>query len=265
MVTLLGCVLSGVIAVPVPPPNPQQLQKGFDHTANIAHDCGASVGFMPSSMLRYYTFRTFIGGPASRKAVKWMTPPSPSHHKSVKQFNAAKTLPDDPVALQYTSGSTASPKGVIITSATLLCNVRLMCSHTGTSANSLFVCWVPVFHDMGLIAGVFHALFVPSTLVLFSPVKFLAEPVFWLAVITAYRATHTAAPNFAYEILFKKVNDAEMRQLDLSTLVSAVNGAEPVRYSTMQKFTEKFSACGFKSCMWYPHYGMAERKFNSFS
>ncbi|KAH3761756.1 Malonyl CoA-acyl carrier protein transacylase [Pelomyxa schiedti] len=271
---LFGCVLAGVIAVPVPPPSPAQLKKGFDHIGAIARDCGAKVGFMPQSMLRYYTLKSVFGGIGSsvfgglwsRGGIKWVSPPAPRTSSTITSSKSPTIKfqppywpePTDMIALQYTSGSTSQPKGVILTHQTLLHNLRVMSKHSGTAPSSVMVAWVPVFHDMGLIAGVFHAAFVPSACVMFSPVKFIGEPQLWPAVCTAYRATHTAAPNFAYEVCAKKCTDAEIKLFDLSSLVFAINGAEPVRFPTLVKFHDRFSSCGFKFEMWYPHYGLAE-------
>eukprot|EP01105_Mastigella_eilhardi_P003765 TRINITY_DN1490_c0_g1_i2.p1 TRINITY_DN1490_c0_g1~~TRINITY_DN1490_c0_g1_i2.p1 ORF type:complete len:3304 (-),score=649.04 TRINITY_DN1490_c0_g1_i2:2421-12332(-) len=267
VVSMCGCILAGIVAVPVALPTPDNLQRGFDLLAGVAKDCGARLGFMPLALHRYYSLKTLFWGPKSRHAVNWLCPPTSD--SLMRQATAAvvddagadviaNVDPGDMVALQYTSGSTSDPKGVILTHRTLLANVRLMSRHTGTDSSSLLAMWVPLYHDMGLIAGLFHALYVPCGVLMLSPLKFLTKPMSWFQAISRYRATHTAAPNFAYEIVAKRCTPRDLVSMDLSSLVAVINGAEPVRASTMRKFAEKFTSVGFREEMWYPHYGMAE-------
>ena len=160
--------------------------------------------------------------------------------------------------LQYTSGSTASPKGVIVTHSNALENLRYIESQGGFAETSLSVNWLPHFHDMGLIYGVLQPLFTGFTSVSFAPSAFTHKPLRWLSAITRYRGTHCGGPNFAYDLCVERVTGEECASLDLSCWQVAFNGAEPIRSETLKRFTNYFSAAGFRSQAFYPVYGLAE-------
>ncbi|HEY2234110.1 MAG TPA: AMP-binding protein, partial [Candidatus Angelobacter sp.] len=160
--------------------------------------------------------------------------------------------------LQYTSGSTASPKGVIVTHANVLANLKYIESQGGFAETSLSVNWLPHFHDMGLIYGILQPLFTGFTTVSFAPNAFTHKPSRWLSAITRYRGTHCGGPNFAYDLCVERVTREECASLDLSCWQVAFNGAEPIRSETLKRFTNYFSAAGFRSQAFYPVYGLAE-------
>jgi 1-acyl-sn-glycerol-3-phosphate acyltransferase len=166
--------------------------------------------------------------------------------------------PDDIAFLQYTSGSTGSPKGVILTHANLLANIRAMGRAAGASAGDVFVSWLPLYHDMGLIGAWLASLYFALPLVVMSPLDFLARPPRWLWAIHRYRATISAAPNFAFEICATKLDDRDLAGLDLSTLRWAFNGAEPVSAETMERFAARFAPYGLDPRSLAPVYGLAE-------
>jgi 1-acyl-sn-glycerol-3-phosphate acyltransferase len=171
---------------------------------------------------------------------------------------AAAPRHEDIAFLQYTSGSTGQPKGVVMTHANLLANIRAMAHAIDAGSNDVFASWLPLYHDMGLIGAWMGSLYVGMPLVLMPPQSFLARPSRWLWAIHRYRATLSAAPNFAYEILANRVPDTELRGLDLSCWRMAFNGAEPVRASTVQRFAQRFAAHGFDARAVAPVYGLAE-------
>ncbi|MEM6798404.1 MAG: amino acid adenylation domain-containing protein, partial [Planctomycetota bacterium] len=165
--------------------------------------------------------------------------------------------PDDLAILQYTSGTTGEPRGVPITHANLIDNLRGMEQILDVD-DALAVQWLPPYHDLGLIGGIFLPLFANRPVVLMSPLDFMRRPARWLQAISRYRATTSAGPNFAYELCLKKVSDADCEGLDLSSWQVAVSGAEPVRAGTIDRFCERFTPYGFRLEAFVPAYGMAE-------
>lgn len=160
--------------------------------------------------------------------------------------------------LQYTSGSTGSPKGVRVSHGNILANLRDLDASLVHDEHSCMVSWLPVFHDMGLIYGVLMPLFKGFPCYLMSPTFFLQRPLRWLEAISHYRATHSAAPNFAYDLCVDRSTPEQIEQLKLSRWRVALNGAEPVRAQTLARFSEAFAGAGFKASSFFPGYGMAE-------
>ncbi|HEX6861479.1 MAG TPA: fatty acyl-AMP ligase, partial [Thermoanaerobaculia bacterium] len=159
--------------------------------------------------------------------------------------------------LQYTSGSTADPKGVRVSHGNLLHNEELIRQAFGQSEESVIVGWLPLYHDMGLIGNVLQPLYVGARCILMSPLAFLQQPARWLYAISRYRATTSGGPNFAYDLCAKKALSAR-EELDLSSWKVAYNGAEPVRAATLDRFAAAFAPCGFRREAFYPCYGLAE-------
>jgi acyl carrier protein len=160
--------------------------------------------------------------------------------------------------LQYTSGSTGSPKGVMLTHANLLANIRAMGEAAAVVSTDVFVSWLPLYHDMGLIGAWLGSLYHGIPLVVMSPTSFLARPQRWLQTITAVRGTISAAPNFGYELCLTKIDDAHLEGLDLSSWRLAFNGAEPVNAETVERFAARFAPCGLRREAITPVYGLAE-------
>ena len=169
------------------------------------------------------------------------------------------TVPAEAVAfLQFTSGSTSMPKGVMITHRNCLYNLRMMQTVHQASPASVFVSWLPHYHDLGLVTHLLGNLYCGSHCVLLAPTTFLFQPVQWLRAITNYQAHHTGAPNFAYRLCTDRISEQDKRGLDLSSLKMAINAAEPVDSQTIIDFTARFADVGFKSNTFLPAYGMAE-------
>ncbi|UCE31250.1 MAG: AMP-binding protein, partial [Burkholderiales bacterium] len=165
---------------------------------------------------------------------------------------------DDVALVQYTSGSTGDPKGVVLTHANLLANLRAVGPALALRADDVFVSWLPLYHDMGLIGAWFGTLYYGLPLVVMSPLAFLSRPVRWLRTISEHRGTLSAAPNFAYELCTAKIDDAELAGIDLSSWRVAFNGAEAVLPETLEHFAQRFSACGLRREALFPVYGLAE-------
>ena len=165
---------------------------------------------------------------------------------------------DDVAFVQYTSGSTGQPKGVVLTHANLLANLAAMQRVTGATSADRFVSWLPLYHDMGLIGACFGALVYGFPLVLMSPLAFLARPLRWLRALHSHAATITAAPNFAYELACNKIDERELDNLDLGALRLVFNGAEAVSPQTLERFAARFARCGLRRSAVMPVYGLAE-------
>ena len=164
----------------------------------------------------------------------------------------------DLALLQYTSGSTGNPKGVMLTHANLLANVRAIGEALGLRGDDVGVSWLPLYHDMGLIGAWLMPLYFGLPVVVLSPLAFLSRPARWVRAFHRYRGTIGAAPNFAYELAAAKISDDEMKGIDLSAWRAALNGAEPVLPATLDRFASRFAPCGFRRETLLPVYGLAE-------
>ncbi len=169
------------------------------------------------------------------------------------------TLNSDTLALlQYTSGSTAAPKGVKVSHGNLLHNQKLIQLSMEHTTQTVFVGWLPLFHDMGLVGNMLQPLYLGIPCILMSPVAFLQKPWRWLQAISRYKATTSGGPNFAYDLCVRKITPEQITNLDLSSWEIAFNGAEPIRKETLEQFAVTFAECGFRREAFYPCYGMAE-------
>jgi 8-amino-7-oxononanoate synthase/acyl carrier protein len=160
--------------------------------------------------------------------------------------------------LQYTSGSTGSPKGVMLTQRNLVANAQLIWHAFEPSQQSVGLSWLPTYHDMGLVGGILMPMFLGCTNVLMSPMTFLQRPARWLRAVSKYGVTVTGGPNFSYQLCVDKIDERDMEGVDLSSLEIAFNGAEPIRPKTLEAFATKFAPYGFRSSASLPCYGMAE-------
>ena len=174
------------------------------------------------------------------------------------EWSPAHGGPDDVAYIQYTSGSTSSPKGVVISHRNVLSNQRMIQSAFRTSETSVVVSWLPHFHDMGLVGVVQHAVYAGMSVVLMAPLDFIRRPAQWLRAISKYRASISGGPNFAYDLCVERIKDEVVSELDLSCWNLAFNGSEAVKPGTMKRFVEKFGNAGFRRECFYPCYGLAE-------
>ncbi len=251
VIGFFGCLYAGATAVPAFPP--RRNRKG-QRIHGIARDCQSQFA------LTNELVRQAIEGDANW--VEWESVTIIASDSLAQNHSAhwkAPTLRDDDLAmLQYTSGSTGQPKGVMLTHGNLVRNTELIAAAFQSGQDSVGVSWLPTYHDMGLVGGILMPLFIGCPMVLMSPMSFLQQPIRWLRAISKYKATVSGAPNFAYQLCVDKITDEELEGIDLSTWRTAFNGAEPVRASTLQLFSERFAKCGFKREFFLPCYGMAE-------
>ena len=248
IVAFLGCQRAGMVPVPVSVPN---RQRRTDVLAAIAADSGAKLLLTTRALLEQHEEGIDADDrlrPLDRHCTdKWDSTGGGSGAPHVGHAGIA--------VLQYTSGSTGQPRGVVVTHSQLLDNQRQIELAFGHSSESVIASWLPMFHDMGL-GTVLQALWIGAPCVLMSPSAFLQQPVRWLRAITKYRATTSGGPDFAYDLCARKI--ADRSGLDLSTWSVAYTGAEPVRAGTLRRFAETFAASGFRSDAFHPVYGLAE-------
>lgn len=248
-----GCLYAGVIAVTTYPPRPNQSLAGFQARLNSSQ---ANLVLTISDLLGKLENQQVEDLPQLKSCQKLATDTIPS--KDSTDWRESTFAPDNLAFLQYTSGSTGIPKGVMVTHGNLMHNSAAIHESFQTGPHDTSLIWLPLFHDMGLIGGVLQPLYAAFPVYLMSPVTLLQNPLLWLKAISRYRATITGAPNFAYDQCARRIPDSVLPSLDLSSLQVAFSGAEPVRAETLELFASKFAPCGFRKEVFYPCYGMAE-------
>ncbi|MGB5110943.1 MAG: AMP-binding protein, partial [Mycobacterium sp.] len=250
--TFAGVLLAGAVPVPLyPPARPSQLSDHLRrHTGILANARAALLVTVPEAVSVGRLLRANVEG--LRHVVV------PESLMGAMDADLPRPRSVDLALLQYTSGSTGQPKGVALTHANLLANIRAMGQAAAVSGADTFVSWLPLYHDMGLIGAWLSSLYFGMPLVVMAPQVFLTRPSRWLAAIHANHGTISAGPNFGYELCLSKISDAELEGLDLSSWRLAFNGAEPVSPMTIERFTERFAPNGFRRDAMAPVYGLAE-------
>ncbi|KAJ1377059.1 Trimeric LpxA-like superfamily [Sesbania bispinosa] len=270
-----GCLRAKVLPVPVLPPDPMQRGgQALLKIENIAKSCGivailSTVAY--HSAVRAGLVKSFISltGKNGKSTARWPNLPwlhtdswvNNSKSSAMEDLDdQCESQPGDISFLQFTSGSTGDAKGVMITHGGLIHNVKLMRSRYKSTSRTVLVSWLPQYHDMGLIGGLFTALVSGGSAVLFSPMTFIKKPLLWLETISKYQATHSAGPNFAFEMVVRRLESEKdrLQNLDLSSMVFLMVAAEPVRQKTLRKFLELTSPFGLSQKVMAPGYGLAE-------
>jgi acyl-CoA synthetase (AMP-forming)/AMP-acid ligase II/acyl carrier protein len=247
LTTFCGCLYAGVIAVPMFPPRPN---RGLARLESILEDSGARLALTASPSSSFDSRSRWSG-------LRYLDTDEVDPSSS-ERWEALPTGSHDVAYLQYTSGSTSAPRGVKVSHDNLLYNCAYMREVFGLSPETVSVTWAPHFHDMGLIEGLLNPLYTGYPAVLLSPAEFIARPVRWLEAISRHRATHSGAPNFAYDLCVDRVSVEKLAALDLASWTCAYSGAEPVRAATLERFAAHFAPCGFRRESLSPGYGLAE-------
>ncbi|WP_231602882.1 AMP-binding protein [Neorhodopirellula pilleata] len=251
--SFLGCLYAGVLAIPATYPKPKRPSARLSAIVEDAR---------PSAVLATRRVVDLIGDSAVSNQLgdpTWLSSDDleANPHSNWKKQNVQ---PSDLAFLQYTSGSTKDPRGVMVSHGNILQNLEMirqgfqLSHHVG----QVGVCWLPAYHDMGLIGGILESLYIGGTTVLMSPLAFLQRPSRWLRAISDHRAVVSGGPNFAFELCMRKIKPEELEGVDLSSWEVAFSGAEPIRATTMRRFAQTYGRYGFSKSAFYPCYGLAE-------
>jgi amino acid adenylation domain-containing protein len=250
-----GCLYAGIVPVPAYPPDTSRLNRSLPRLEGLLFDAKAKLTLTSKAILtaaqplfeKLTVSKTLLSLATDDLdlglASTWREP-------DVNQDNLA--------FLQYTSGSTGSPRGVMLSHRNLLHNASLVYRAMEHTDQDRYVSWLPTFHDMGFMAGVLEPLYAGIPAILLSPISFLQKPLRWLKAITKYRGTTSGGPNFAYDLCVRKITPDEFEMLDLSSWTVAFNGSEPIRSDSLERFIRTFESRGFCRETFYPCYGLAE-------
>jgi acyl-CoA synthetase (AMP-forming)/AMP-acid ligase II len=251
LVAFFGCLYAGIIGVPMMVP---RRQSARDASVSILADCDPRLALTTSELLS--GARGDIVGRFHHAGLEWLAVDAPAAELDAAERSDARR--GDIAFLQYTSGSTSAPKGVMVSHGNLLANLEMIRIACGNTRASTYVSWVPLYHDMGLILNALQALYVGAPCVLIPPLAFLQRPYLWLRAIHDYRAEVAGGPNFAFDLCVDRHRPEQLAGIDLSCWKLAFVGAEPVRAATVERFTEMFRSYGFEPRAMWPGYGMAE-------
>ncbi|HKX28946.1 MAG TPA: amino acid adenylation domain-containing protein, partial [Blastocatellia bacterium] len=248
----LGCLYAGAIAVPAYPP---RLNRSQLRLQKIIEDTRAVMALTAKTALGRVE-RIFSGAPYARN-LSWSATDE-TDGELAESWQEPAVNSETIAMIQYTSGSTSTPKGVVISHDNLISNQLMIRQAFRQTESSVIVGWLPLYHDMGLIGNVLQPLFLGARCILMPPTAFLQKPFRWLRAISDYRATTSGGPNFAYDLCARQISREESAQLDLSGWTTAFNGSEPIFPETMERFAAAFAGCGFRREAFYPCYGLAE-------
>ncbi|MGY8710973.1 fatty acyl-AMP ligase [Bradyrhizobium sp. 18BD] len=248
LVAFFGCLMAGIIAVPMMMP---RRNNARDASGAILANCTPALALTNSA----FALRGDLQARFAQENIRWIEVDLTGDGVAA---DLPEPAPDDIAFLQYTSGSTSEPKGVMVSHANLLANLEMIRRALGNTRQSTYVNWVPLYHDMGLILNALQALYVGATCVLMAPNAFMQRPLGWLRAISQYRAEVACGPNFGFDLCVSRYRADQMQGVDLSSLRIALNGAEPVHAETIERFAATFAPHGFDPPAMYPAYGMAE-------
>ena len=247
----IGCLYAGTVAAPVSPPRPRQLGR----LRSIVEDCDPAVVLTDRQILP--RLRSFMADAPWLAALPTLSVNEIGEDEAA-DWRRPEVGKDSLAFLQYTSGSTSTPKGVMVSHGNLLDNGERLRSSCGHREGDTFVSWLPVYHDMGLIGMVLQTVFAGAFTVLMPPVSFVQRPLRWLHAISQFGASYSGGPNFAFDLCSSRAEGGDLEGIDLGCWKTAFNGAEPVRAETLERFARVFSPYGFRREALFPCYGMAE-------
>ena len=250
-----GCQYAGVVPVPTYPPQPGRIGLCWEALGHIAQDCTPRVILVDRAVAPLIPTTGAIPALTGRPLIV----ADDLDSIGGREWREPRIAKDSLALLQYTSGSTAEPKGVMVSHSNMMDNQRVILTalehyrHIGIGVN-----WLPPYHDLGLIGGILQTVYRGASLVLMSPLAFLQNPLNWIKAISRYRADTSGAPNFAYDLCVERSTPEERAALDLSNWSVAAIGSEPVNPQTMERFSTAFAPGGFRHDAFYPCYGLAE-------
>ncbi|MGL6344193.1 MAG: AMP-binding protein [Waterburya sp.] len=247
-----GCLYAELIAIPLYVP---RNNRKMSRIKSIMEDSEAKIALTNNQSLN--NIQTLLNNSPDFQKLQWLATDEIDENLA-NQWESKPISRFATAYLQYTSGSTSTPKGVMISHENVLSNSKEIAVSWKTGADSILVSWLPHFHDFGQIYGVIQPIYNGFPCIFMSPASFTKKPIKWLEAISNYKATHSGAPNFAYDLCTEKVKPEQCQHLDLSSWQVAVNGAEPVRKQTLEKFYQAFVSYGFRWSTFYPGYGLAE-------
>ena len=248
-----GCIYAGVLAVPV---YPLKRHRNTVRLQAVIEDARPAVGIMSESLSDIVS--AALSGVPTASGMQWVTLQQIAQDGTDADWRTPQVTEEAVAFLQYTSGSTSLPKGVMVTHGNILHNQRLIREAFQTTSDDIVVGWLPPYHDMGLLGNILHPLYSGCRCVLMAPHAFLQRPTKWLEAISRFKGTISGGPNFAYDLCVERVSSEQRAQLELDSWRVAFNGAEPVRREALDRFAEIFSESGFRHRSFFPCYGLAE-------
>lgn len=247
-----GCLYANIIAVPAYPP---RANRSLSRIQAIAANCQATVVLATDST--YSQVKQQLVDVAELADLHWLATDTIANN-AISSWQEPKISVEEVAFLQYTSGSTGMPKGVMISHGNLMHNLQIIHQAFDHTCTSKGVIWLPPYHDMGLIGGILQPLYTGFSVILMSPFSFLQKPIRWLKAISNYQATSSGGPNFAYDLCVRKITPEQLETLDLTSWDVAFTGAEPIQPQILEQFATTFAPCGFRKEAFYPCYGLAE-------
>jgi acyl-CoA synthetase (AMP-forming)/AMP-acid ligase II len=249
-----GCLYAGVIGVPA---YPVRAERDVPRLRGILRSAGARVALSTEMLVEMMSALT--SEVPELTALSWLAFETLDTRERAREWKEPVLDSDSLAFLQYTSGSTGMPRGVMVSHGNLLHNQRLIQeAFRHDTERTVVAGWLPTYHDMGLIGNVLQPLYLGRPCILLSPLDFLQRPALWLQAISRYRVTTSGGPNFAYDLCVRRVTAEQREGMDLSSWNLAFNGAEPIRADTLERFCESFAPQGFRREAFYPCYGLAE-------
>jgi acyl-CoA synthetase (AMP-forming)/AMP-acid ligase II len=250
-----GCLYAGVIAIPVPPPDAGRLKRTLPRLQAIVKDAQASLVLSTSAIISLVEnvrsdFPEF-------DTMGWLDTEQVDLNLA-QEWQESGVSSDHLAYLQYTSGSTSTPKGVMLSHKNLMFHSAYLQRACGYTSESITAAWMPYFHDYGLVEGLIQPLYNGTPCYVMSPFAFVKRPIHWLQAISRYQVTHSQGPNFAYDQCVRRIKPEQRANLDLSSWCAAGNAAEPINPKVMERFFEAFEPCGFRWNAFAPAYGLAE-------
>ena len=251
-----GCMYAGAVAVPAYPPDPTRFERTLPRLQTIAADSSPAIVLTSASILALA--RQLLSFAPDLAKLEWISIEEIMGRENAGTYQEPALSPQDIAFIQYTSGSTSTPKGVVVSHRNVLTNARMMQRAAKQGMDRVIVSWLPQYHDLGLMTGIILPVVAGARSILMSPLDFLKRPALWMSSIHRYQATDTSAPNFALDLCVQKVPPEERAQWDLRSLKICLVGAEPVRHASLERFVRTFERHGLSRQSMLPGYGLAE-------